>query len=103
MEIVTGKPPVVLPLCQQDITPYANGLWHLNSIMQPSTVTDAPVAGLAITTETAVPGSATGATHIVDLELAGRFVIEVAKLLAPAASSFMTKKSLLNCKNYMGL
>lgn len=102
MEIVTGKPPVVLPLCQQDITPYANGLWHLNSIMQPSTVTDAPVAGLAITTETAVPGSATGATHIVDLELAGRFVIEVAKSLGAGRLEFYDKEEFAKLQELYG-
>lgn len=79
MEIVSGRVPVVLPLSIQDITPYANGLSHINSLMQPSTVTDSPVIGIAITAETIVPGSATGATSIVELEQAGRFVIEVAK------------------------
>lgn len=80
MEITTGRLPVVLPITTQDITPYENGLHHLNSIMQPSTVTKAPVVGVAITTESGVPGCATGASHPVEIEMAGRFVIEVAKL-----------------------
>ncbi|MBW2618702.1 MAG: DUF1177 family protein, partial [Deltaproteobacteria bacterium] len=40
---VTGQPPLVLPITTQDITPYGNGLFHLNSIMQPATATAAPV------------------------------------------------------------
>jgi len=76
---VTGRPPVVLPITTQDITPYGNGLYHLNSIMQPATATPAPVVGVAITAETAVPGSATGASQIMDIEAAGRFCLEVAK------------------------
>jgi len=80
MQITIGRLPVVLPITTQDITPYENGLHHLNSIMQPSTVTKAPVVGVAITTESGVPGCATGASHPVEIEMAGRFVIEVAKL-----------------------
>jgi len=79
MEITTGKPPKVMPVATQDITPYKNGLKHINSIFQPATATDAPVVGVAITTETVVPGSATGASHEVDIEEAARFCIEVAK------------------------
>jgi len=79
MEIVTGKPPRVVPITMQDITPYGNGISHINSIMQPSTVTSAPVVGVATTSEIPIPGSATGANRIVDMEEAGRFIIEVAK------------------------
>lgn len=79
MEIVTGQPPVVFALATQDITPYGNGLHHLNSILQPAAATQAPVVGVAITAVTAVPGCATGASHEVDIELAARFAVEVAK------------------------
>lgn len=75
----TGKLPYVFPLSQQDITPYGNGLYHLNSILQPAVATEAPVVGVAITTEVPVPGCATGSTHLTDIEMTGRFVIEVAK------------------------
>ena len=78
-QIVTGRAPVVFPLSMQDITPYGNGLYHLNSILQPSTATPAPVVGVALTAEVAVPGSATGASQPADIELAVRFAIEVAK------------------------
>ncbi len=59
-EIATGKLPQVFAISTLDITPYGNGLYHLNSIMQPCTCTDAPVVGVAITTQTAVPGCASG-------------------------------------------
>lgn len=88
MEIVTGKLPVVFPVTTQDITPYGNGVYHLNSILQPSTATSAPVVGVAITTETTVPGCATGASHPIDLDLAVRFCIEVAKAFGEKRCSF---------------
>lgn len=81
MQIVTGRLPVVFAITTQDITPYGNGIYHLNSIMQPSTSTNAPVIGVAITTEVPVPGCATGASHAVDIEMAVRFCVEVAKAL----------------------
>ncbi|KUO72641.1 MAG: hypothetical protein APF77_07315 [Clostridia bacterium BRH_c25] len=85
---VTGRLPAVFALTQQDITPYGNGIYHLNSILQPATATDAPVVGVAITTETAVAGCATGATHIMDIETAARFVTEVAKDFTEGKCSF---------------
>ncbi len=79
MEATTGDYPAVLPITLQDITPYGNGLYHLNSIMQPSVATSAPVVGVAITTRSAVAGCTSGASHFVDLELTARFCLEVAK------------------------
>jgi hypothetical protein len=79
MAWTTGKPPRVTPITTQDITPYGNGLFHVNSIMQPCTATDSPVVGVAVTAETAVPGCGTGANHEVDIEEAGRYCLEVAK------------------------
>lgn len=75
----TGMLPQVLPAALQDITPYGNGLNHINSIFQPAVATESPVVGVAITTETTISGSATGASHSSDVELAARFCIEVAK------------------------
>ncbi|WP_240837789.1 DUF1177 domain-containing protein [Acidaminobacter sp. JC074] len=75
----TGKLPYVFPLSQQDITPYGNGLYHINSILQPNTATKSPVVGVAITTQAVVPGCATGATNLMDVEGAARFMLEVAK------------------------
>ncbi|SKC65669.1 DUF1177 domain-containing protein [Maledivibacter halophilus] len=91
MKRVTGKLPKVFPLSQQDITPYGNDLYHLNSILQPATSTTAPVVGVAITTEASVAGCATGATHFADVEAAGRFAIEVAKDFGEGKCSFYDK------------
>ena len=79
MQITTGRLPYVFPLTMQDITPYGNDVYHLNSVLQPCTATDAPVVGVAITAEVMVPGCATGATHVTDVEEAARFMLEVAK------------------------
>lgn len=86
-EWVTGRPTSVLPLSMFDITPYGNGLYHVNSILQPAVATAAPVVGVALTAATAVPGSATGANHPVDLAEAVRFVIEGAKGLGAGTLS----------------
>ena len=84
----TGKPPRVTPITTQDITPYGNGLFHMNSIMQPCTATNSPVVGVAVTTETTVPGCGTGANHEVDIEEAGRFCLEVAKAFTEGKCRF---------------
>ena len=78
-ERVCGKLPVVLPITMQDVTPYGNGIHHINSIMQPATITKSPVVGIAITSEVPVPGCATGTSSPTDLEPAVRFCVEVAK------------------------
>ena len=78
MQSVTGKMPAVFPLSTQDITPNQQ-LRHLNSIMTPCAMTSSPVVGVAITAEAAVAGVATGANQPMDLEMAVRFCVEVAK------------------------
>ena len=88
MQNVTGKLPVVFPITIQDITPYGNDLFHLNSIIQPATATHVPVVGVAITTELPVPGCATGANHCIDIESAVRFVVEAAKAFGEGKCSF---------------
>lgn len=88
MQITTGQLPYVFALSLQDITPYGNDLYHLNSILQPATATAAPVVGVAITTEAPVPGSASGASHFVDMEEAGRFMVEVAKAFGRGQCQF---------------
>lgn len=80
MQTTTGRLPYVFALTTQDITPYGNDIHHLNSILQPSTATEAPVVGIAITTEMPIAGCATGASHPFDLEQAARFTLEVAKM-----------------------
>lgn len=88
MTRVTGKMPQVFALSQQDITPYGNDLYHLNSILQPTTATSAPVVGVAIATEQMVAGCATGASHGADVEEAARFAVEVAKVFGAGSCSF---------------
>lgn len=83
-----GRLPVTLPITTQDITPYGNEVYHVNSILQPAVATSSPVVGVAITTETAVAGCGTGATHPTDVEQAVRYVIEVAKLYGENKCSF---------------
>jgi hypothetical protein len=88
MEIVTGRIARVCPITTQDITPYGNGIDHINSIMQPCTATDKPVVGVAITTESTVPGCASGASHPEDIEEATRFCVEVAKAYGKGLCQF---------------
>ncbi len=78
-ERVSGRPAVVLPLSTYDITPYGNDLHHVNSILQPAVATSAPVVGVATTAVSTVPGTATGANHVSDIDQVVRFCIEVAK------------------------
>jgi len=92
LEWVTGTLPRVVPITTQDITPYGNGLDHMNSIMQPWLTTTAPVVGVAITTDVPVPGCATGANHVVDIECAVRFCIEVAKALGEGKCHFYDER-----------
>lgn len=92
MSTTTGQLPVTYPITTQDITPYGNGVYHLNSILQPATATDAPVVGVAITAETAVPGCATGASHVTDIEETVRFVVEVAKAFGAGRCSFYDRE-----------
>lgn len=90
---VTGVKPHVFALSTQDITPYSNNLPHINSILQPSVTTSSPVVGVAITTEVPVAGCATGASHGLDIELAARFSIEVAKDYSSGKCSFYDEEN----------
>lgn len=102
MEITTGRRPRVFALTQQDITPYGNDLFHINSILQPSVATSAPVVGVAVTTETIVPGCATGATQLTDIEEATRFVIEVAKEFGQGVCDFYDKEEYARIQKLYG-
>jgi hypothetical protein len=88
MEMTSGHAAVTFPITTQDITPYGNGLYHLNSILQPSTATSAPTVGVAITAASVVPGCGTGASHEIDIAAAARFVVEVAKEFTRGTCSF---------------
>ncbi len=88
VEITTGEVAVTFPVTMQDLTPYGNGVFHLNSIAQPARVTDAPVVGVALGAATVVPGSATGASREVDIASAVRFAVEVAKAFTAGTCRF---------------
>ncbi|AIQ69930.1 DUF1177 domain-containing protein [Paenibacillus graminis] len=88
LEMTTGRLPVTFPVTTQDITPYGNDLYHINSILQPAVATDAPVVGLAVTAQSMVPGCGTGASHEVDIASAVRFAIETAKEFTQGLCSF---------------
>ncbi len=90
-EMTTGDLPFTFGVSTQDITPYGNNLYHINSILQPAVATNSPVVGLAITTKSAVPGSGTGASHEVDIAQAVRFSIEVAKEYGAGKVDFYDK------------
>jgi hypothetical protein len=92
MSSVTGSLPAVFALTTQDITPYGNDLYHLNSVLQPCTATKAPVVGVALTAETAVPGCGTGSSQITDIEAAVRFVLEVAKDFGGGKAAFYDRE-----------
>lgn len=91
LSITTGEPAHTFAISTQDITPYENNLYHLNSILQPATSTDAPVVGVAITTISAVPGSGTGASQEVDIAAAATYAIEVAKEYTAGKLNFYDK------------
>ncbi len=92
MEQTTGKLPVTFPITTQDITPYGNGIYHFNSIMQPAVATQAPVVGVAITSEVPVAGCATGVTNAYQIDAVGRFVIEVIQRFGKNTCYFFDKK-----------
>lgn len=92
MEQTSGTKAKTFPLCQLDITPYSNNMYHINSILQPATATNAPVVGVAITTETAVAGCATSASHEIDIAEAARFTLEVAKQFTEERLEFYDSK-----------
>jgi len=88
---VTGQMPRVVPVTTQDVTPYDNGLYHLNGLAQATVVSDAPIVGVALTSALPVPGCATGASQMGDIESAARFVLEVAKAYTAQECVFYDK------------
>ena len=88
MRQVTGSPAVTFPITMQDITPYGNGLHHINSILQPATATGSPVVGVAATSGQVIPGTGTGANYPLALESAARFCTEVAKEFGQGSCRF---------------
>lgn len=99
---VTGQLPVVFPITMQDITPYSNEVYHLNAIMQPCTKTDAPVVGVALTSEVVVPGCATGTNQLLDIECAARFCVEAAKEYSEVKCTFYDEEEFQKLKSMYG-
>jgi hypothetical protein len=99
---VSGKRPLVFPITMQDVTPYGNDVYHVNSIMQPAVATDAPVVGVALTAELPVPGSATGATQVQDAATAGQFAIEVAKRFGAGTLRFFDEREFERLRELYG-
>ncbi len=97
-----GKLPVTMPITTQDITPYGNDVYHVNSILQPSVATDKPVVGVAITTETAVAGCGTGASRVTDIEEVVRYCIEVAKVYGQSKCDFYSEKEFARLEQLYG-
>lgn len=97
-----GKLPVTMPITTQDITPYGNDVYHINSILQPSVATDKPVVGVAVTTETAVAGCGTGASRVTDVEEVVRYCLEVAKLYGQSKCAFYNEKEFKHLESLYG-
>jgi hypothetical protein len=87
MEQVTGRAPVILPICTQDLLP-TRELRHINSVMLPAARFSVPVVGVALTAESLVHGVSTGANQPFDLESATRFCIEAAKSFGAGKCQF---------------
>lgn len=84
----TGILPVTIPITMQDITPYGNDVYHVNSLVQPAVAASVPVVGVAITTQTPVPGCGTGATNLGVVDSTVRYCIEVAKAYGAGQCAF---------------
>lgn len=102
MQNVTGLAPVVMPLSTYDITPYGNGLPHVNSIVQPAVATAAPVVGVAVTSVVPVPGCASGANHPIDISLAATLCIEVAKAMGNDSFDVLDRATLEQARELYG-
>lgn len=102
MEMCTGQLPVTFPITMQDITPYGNDVYHINSILQPAVATSSPVVGLAITAQSAVPGCGTGASHEVDIALAVKVAVEVAKEYTRGTCSFYDEQEFAHLNKLYG-
>lgn len=88
MQNVTGEVPRIVPITTQDVTPMDNGIYHMNGMAQETILSDAPIVGVALTSVVPVPGCAPGASQIMDIEVAGRFIVEVAKAFTAGKCKF---------------
>jgi len=70
--------------------------------LQPSIATDAPVVGVATSAETLVPGSATGASHEIDIAAVVKFAVEVAKEFGGSTAEFYDAKEFARLNELYG-
>src|SRR5260370_2341896 len=63
METTTGRPAVTFPITMQDITPYGNDFYHLNTILPHSIPTDAPILWFAPSAKSGLPVASASPTH----------------------------------------
>ncbi len=102
LETVTGRLPVVFPLTTYDITPIDNGLYHVNSIIQPSLATGSPVIGVALTSVNLVPGITLRHNDLSDVGLATRFTLEVVFGFTSGSLQFYDAQELRQAKAKYG-
>jgi hypothetical protein len=62
----------------------------------------APVVGVAISAETVVPGSATGASHEIDIAAVVKFAVEVAKEFGRATAEFYDSNEFVRLNELYG-
>ncbi len=98
----TALDPRVLPITMQDITPYGNDVFHVNSILQPCIATSSPVVGVAVTGVRPVPGCGTGASRETDIEETCRFCLEVAKAFGAGKCRFYDPEEFARLKKLYG-
>jgi hypothetical protein len=102
MERITSRAAVTMPITMQDITPFDNGIYHLNGIGELPEGIRAPAIGVAITTEIPVGGAATGASSVADMEPAVRFCVEIAKDFGRDRFQFYDKEEFQKLLNMYG-
>ena len=92
MEHTTGSLPAAFPITMQDIVPYVGNVFHINSLMQPAVVTQAPVVGIALTAAGFVPGCASGVSSAFRVEEVGRYVVECAQQFGRGEIAFYDRE-----------
>ncbi len=88
MTDVTNDPPVILPVTMGDVSPSGNGVYHINSIMQPGQCFEGPLVGVATVASAVVRGSATMASTPTTLESTSRFCVEAARRFGQGRVAF---------------
>ncbi len=102
MEHTTGSLPAAFPITMQDIVPYVGDVFHINSIMQPAVVTQAPVVGIALTAAGSVPGCASGVSNPFRVEEVGRFIVECAQQFGRGEVAFYDREEFARLRAMYG-